>query len=114
MIEKEPNVWYELNAVFVKIVVPSLIGISIKLATQIKKEKMTFLRVILSFTTGIGCAYFIYPFIENTKYTPLIIGIVSISGEKIMEFLIYKWDIDYFLTSLMEVFRQMILKIFTK
>ena len=114
MIEKETGLWYELNAFFVKIAVPAMVGISIKLATQVKKEKMTFIRVVLSFITGIGCAYFVYPFLNDTKYMPLIIGVVSISGEKIMEFLIYKWNIDYFLTSLMEAIRQIIIKTFSK
>ena len=34
--------------------------------------------------------------------------------EKIMEFLIYRWNIDYFLSSLMEAVRQLIIKLFTK
>lgn len=106
--------WVEINAFFIKIIVPAIVGISIKLAVQVKKEKMTFLRVVLSFITGIGCAYFVYPFVEENKYTPLIIGVVSISGEKIMEFLIYKWNIDYFLTSLFEAIRQVIIKSFSK
>ncbi len=114
MIEKEPNFWYELNSFFVKIAIPAIVGISIKLATQIKKEKMTFIRVVISFTTGIGCAYFVYPFLNETKFMPLIIGVVSISGEKIMEFLIYKWNIDLFLTSLIEAIRQTIIKMIGK
>lgn len=111
MIEKEPTMWYEMNAFFVKIVIPAIVGISIKLATQVKRENMTFFRVILSFVTGIGCAYFVYPFLDDTKYMPLIIGIVSISGEKIMEFLIYKWNIDYFLNSLLNAFKEFLIKI---
>lgn len=114
MIEKEPNIWVELNTFLIKILIPAVVGISIKLATQIKKEKMTFFRVILSFITGIGCAYFVYPFLGDTKYMPLIIGIVSISGEKIMEFVIYKWNIDFFLTSLFEAIRQTIIKMLGK
>ncbi len=106
--------WVEVNTFFVKIVVPAIVGISIKLAVQVKREQVTFLRVVLSFITGIGCAYFVYPFLTENDYMPLIIGIVSISGEKIMEFLIYKWNIDYFLTSLAEAFRQMVIKLFTK
>lgn len=104
------DLWYECNAFFIKIVVPAVVGISIKLATQIKREEITFIRVVLSFITGIGCAYFIYPFLDESKYMPLIIGVVSISGEKIMEFLIYKWNIDFFLTSLMNAFKEFLIK----
>ena len=60
---------------------------------------MNFSRIIISFIVGIGCAYFIFPFVEG-KWTPLIVGVVAMSGEKIAEFIIYKWDVDNFLKNL--------------
>lgn len=103
----------EINAFFVKIILPAMVGISIKLAVQVKREKMTFFRVVLSFITGIGCVYFAYPFvetIENKRIIPALLGIVAMSGEKITEFIIYKWNIDYFLTSLINAFRDFLIK----
>lgn len=107
----------EFNAFLIKIAIPSIIGISIKIATQLKTETVTFTRVIISYVVGIGCAYFAFPFIntiEDKRMMSTIIGVVAISGEKIMEFLIYRWNIDYFLSSLMEAVRQLIIKLFTK
>ena len=99
MIEKDVTIIEELSTFFFKIFIPAFIAISIKIATQIKKEKMNFSRVLISFIVGIGCAYFIFPFVEG-KWTPLIVGVVAMSGEKIAEFIIYKWDIDTVLRTL--------------
>src|SRR5688572_19596544 len=115
MIEKEPSVWDECYNFVIKIFIPAFIAISIKVATQVKNEKMSLFRVFLSFITGIGCAYFCYPFVKTnieSNYLPLIVGVVSISGEKIAEYIIYKFNIDLFLTSIVEAARQAILKIF--
>jgi hypothetical protein len=93
MFEKDPTILEELSTFFFKIFIPAFIAISIKIATQIKKEKMNFGRIVISFIVGIGCAYFVFPFVEG-KWTPLIVGVVAMSGEKISEFIIYKWDVD--------------------
>ena len=99
MLDKEPTILEELSTFFFKIFIPAFVAISIKIATQIKKEKMNFGRIVISFIVGIGCAYFIFPFVEG-KWTPLIVGVVAMSGEKIAEFIIYKWDIDTVLKTL--------------
>lgn len=115
MIEKEPNLIEELYNFFFKICIPASIAISIKLATQVKKEKMTFTKVVLSFVVGIGCAYFVYPFVENqteSKYIPLLVGVVSISGEKIAEYIIYKWNVDNFLSVIFDSVLNAIVQIF--
>ena len=107
----------QLISLFIKIGIPALIGISIKLAIESKNKKMTFFRVLLSFITGIGCAYLLYPLIEkntDSEFIPLIIAIASISGEKIAEFVINKWNIDYFLGSIFETIRLGIIKFLTK
>lgn len=99
MTQKDPTILKELTEFFFKIFIPAFIAISIKIATQIKREKMNFTRVMISFVVGIGCAYFVYPFVGG-RWTPLIIGVVAMSGEKIAEFIIYKWDVDMVLKTL--------------
>ena len=100
MLEKDPTILEELSTFFFKIFIPAFIAISVKVATQIKQEKMNFSRILISFVAGIGCAYFVFPFVEG-KWTPLIIGVVAMSGEKIAEFIIYKWDVDKVLRNLL-------------
>ena len=100
MLEKDPTILEELSTFFFKIFIPAFIAISVKVATQIKQEKMNFSRVLISFVAGIGCAYFVFPFVEG-KWTPLIVGVVAMSGEKIAEFIIYKWDVDKVIKNLL-------------
>ena len=100
MFEKDPTILEELSTFFFKIFIPAFIAISVKVATQIKQEKMNFSRILISFVAGIGCAYFVFPFVEG-KWTPLIVGVVAMSGEKIAEFIIYKWDVDKVLRNLL-------------
>tara|TARA_R110000851_G_scaffold331394_1_gene505478 strand:- start:244 stop:567 length:324 start_codon:yes stop_codon:yes gene_type:complete len=99
MFDKYPNAIEELSTFFFKIFIPAFIAISVKVATQIKQEKMNFSRILISFIVGIGCAFFVFPFVEG-RWTPLIVGVVAMSGEKIAEFIIYKWDIDKVLRAL--------------
>lgn len=106
MIQKEPNLIQELTTFFFKIFIPAFIAISIKIATQIKKEKMNLTRVIISFVVGIGCAYFVYPFVQDKideNFIPLLVGVVAMSGEKISEYIIYKWDIDKLLGAFIDL-----------
>ena len=100
MLEKDPTILEELSTFFFKIFIPAFIAISVKVATQIKQEKMNFSRILISFVAGIGCAYFVFPFVEG-KWTPLIVGVVAMSGEKIAEFIIYKWDVDKVIKNLL-------------
>mgnify|MGYP003675297116 FL=1 len=100
MLEKDPTILEELSTFFFKIFIPAFIAISVKVATQVKQEKMSFSRILISFVAGMGCAYFVFPFVEG-KWTPLIVGVVAMSGEKIAEFIIYKWDVDKVIRNLL-------------
>jgi hypothetical protein len=111
------NISEDIINFFYKIFIPSFVAISIKVATQVKKEKMTMTRVVLSFVIGIGCAYFVFPFVNKhieNAYLPLIVGVVSISGEKIAEYVIYKFNVDFFLQALVDAVREMIVKLISK
>lgn len=117
MPDRFKNIPEELINFFFKIFIPSVVAISIKVATQIRKEKMTVIRVILSFIIGIGCAYFVFPFVDThveNRYLPLMVGVVSISGEKIAEYFIYKLNVDMFLTAIVDAIREFVIKIITK
>ena len=100
MLEKDPTIIEQLSIFFYKVVVPTFVAISMKLATQANKEKITITKVCIGFTVGIGCAYFVSPF-ANGKWASIIIGVVAISGEKITEFIIYKWDVDTVIRNLL-------------
>lgn len=92
-------------AFFFKILLPPLVGISIKVAIKMEKEKMTTVRIILAYIVGVGVAWLCSPVIIDATpqtYAPMILATVAITGDKIAEYLIYKLNIDGILTALFE------------
>jgi len=98
--QKDPNVIDQAYEFLFKIMIPAVVGIAAKVAIQMKNEKLSIGRVIISFIAGIACAYFTFPFIDhfsNKEYLPALVGLSAISGEKITEWVVYKFKIDVFL-----------------
>lgn len=115
MIEKLSQ-FEEQVAFFFKVILPSILGVSIKIAVQVKREQMTWFRMLLAYICGVGLAWLCAPVIVDAvskNYVPLVIAIVAISADKVFEYIIYKFDVDGLLTSLFEVFRQGIINFFT-
>jgi hypothetical protein len=88
----------------VKIILPSLVAVSIKLAVQSKKG-ITWFTVVTSFVTGVGCAYLFAPAVLS--YTPmawqtLAVAVIAISGEKIGLWLVYRFNVETVMTGLFE------------
>ena len=85
--------WKEAKAFVIKLLLPALMGLSIKLAILSRKENITIKQVIISFVCGIGSAYLFSPWIIDEladHWQPLAIAIVTISGEKIGSYALYK------------------------
>jgi hypothetical protein len=100
-------------SLILKILVPSLIAISVKLAIQIKNGSTSALNACLSIIIGVGCAYLsgeliISRFSESVA--PIVIGVVTITGEKIAFWLMYKFNVDGFMDVFYESFRNWIAK----
>lgn len=96
--------WKEIKALFIKILLPALMGLSVKLAILSRKENITVKQVIISFVCGIGSAYLFAPLIMDDikeHWQPLAIAIVTISGEKIGSYALFKINaerlIEFFL-----------------
>jgi len=90
---------------FFKILLPPLVGISIKVAIKMEKEKMTVLRIVLAYIVGVGVAWLCSPVIIDVAtptYAPMLLATVAITGDKIAEYFIYKFNVDGFLTVLIE------------
>lgn len=116
MIEKLNQIEEQI-AFFFKIILPSILGVSIKIATQVKREQITWFRMFLAYVCGVGLAWLCAPVIIDAvpkNYVPLVIAIVAITADKVFEFVIYKFDVDGFLTSIIEIVRQSIVSLFDK
>lgn len=104
----------DLYQFVVKIVIPATVGVSLKVAIQMRKEKISFINVVLSFVVGIASAYLFSSIIDNNvpkDYQSIAIAIVAISGEKIGEWLVYRMNIDGFLQAILDAFKDTIIKL---
>ncbi len=94
-----------MKAFGMKILLPSIVALSIKIAIQSKNKAVTIAQIIISFVTGVGSAYlFSGVILENVTeaYIPLWIASVTISGEKIGVWLVYKFNVDAVLSDVIE------------
>jgi hypothetical protein len=75
----------------------AMAAIAISVAVQVKNKTATFLGVFLSVVIGISCAWITGGFINahfSTSSAPIIIGVVTIAGEKTGYWLVYKFNFD--------------------
>ncbi len=75
----------------------SLAALAISISIQIKNKTASWLNSILSIVIGISCAWITGTFINkhfSTSTAPIMIGVVTIAGEKIAYWLIYKFQFD--------------------
>jgi hypothetical protein len=89
----------------VKIGIPALVTVSMKLAIDFKRGTVTKFNVVASFVTGVGSAYLFSELIIDVvskPYVPLAIAAVTISGEKIGYWLVYKFNIETFFVSFLD------------
>lgn len=84
-----------------------MLAISVKLAVQSKRQKITIGIVVTSFLAGIGSAWIFADYVVmnySHQYQPMIIAVIAISGEKIVEYILYKINFQVLLDSLIKIF----------
>lgn len=92
---------------FVKILIPAFFGVGIKIAIEMKKDKtkVSLFNVCLSMFVGVGGAYVFSGLVQSTfgiDYQPIVIAFLAIITDKIAEYIIYKWNIDLFLSAVFD------------
>jgi hypothetical protein len=97
----------EIKSWIVKPLIWAMMAISVKLAVQSKRERITLGIVITSFLAGIGSAWIFADYVilnYSHQYQPMIIAVIAISGEKIVEYILYKVNFQALLDALMKIF----------
>ena len=97
----------EAKELILKILVPAWIGVTIKLATMIGREKLTWVKVAASYTTGLGSAYLCGSYVLeafSTNTASLVIATIAIGSEKITEYLMYKLDLKEVIDPIIQAF----------
>lgn len=105
----------EIYIFITKIIFPAFLAVGVKLAIEMKKNKtkISFFNIGLSMLIGVGGAYISSGLVQkncDTEYIPVVIALIAITSEKIGEFLIYKMNVDLFLTALLDTFFDSIIK----
>lgn len=109
----------EFYQFLLKLIVPAFIGVGLRLAVQMRKsnKKISLINIILSLFIGISGAYLASPLINTScdeKYIPLAIALIAMTSEKIGEYVIYKLNVDLFLTAIVDGFFDYIINLRNK
>lgn len=99
----------ETRAFILKIIVPALVALSIKIAIMNQQKKVSIFQVVTSFVTGIGSAYLFADLVMDSfdlHYVPLIIAVITISGEKIGYYAIYKLNVESLIESFINRYKK--------
>lgn len=106
----------EIYIFITKIIFPAFLAVGVKLAIEMKKNKtkISFFNIALSMLIGVGGAYISSGLVQKNcdpEFIPVVIALIAITSEKIGEFLIYKMNVDLFLTAILDTFFDSILKL---
>jgi len=100
-----------------KIIFPAFLAVGIKIAIEMKKNKsrVSFFNIFLSMLIGVGGAWLSSDIVLrncDSQNVPIVIALIAITSEKIGEFIIYKLNVDMFLTAIVDGFFEYISNIF--
>jgi len=116
MPEKNLPIIDETLALFVKVLIPALVGVSVKIAVEMGTKQMTIKRAVISIISGVGLAWLssglVNRFIDS-DIQPLVIATVAITSEKIVEYALYKLNVDVLLGSLVDAGRTFLINFLT-
>lgn len=103
----EKIVQQEFSELFIRILFPAFLTVAVGVAVDMKNNssKVSLLSASLSLFIGVAVPYLLSGYIaeiwEGGKFT-VAICITSLLSEKLVKFLMYKFDIDTFLTALLD------------
>lgn len=91
-----------------EILFTAFLAVGVKIAIEMKrtKSKISILNIVLSMIIGVGTAYLTSELVIkhfSNEWLAIVIAVVAILSEKIGEFLIYKFNVDVFLSAIIDV-----------
>lgn len=82
------------------------VGVKIAIEMKMTKSKISILNILLSMIIGVGTAYIssglVIKYFSN-EWLAIVIAVIAILSEKIGAFLIYKFNVDIFLSEIIDV-----------
>lgn len=99
------EVWEYIKNPVVKILIPAMVGASIKIAVESRKKTMSAFNIVTSVIVAVGVAWLmsglVFKAFDDVYHAP-IIALVAISGEKFANWIIFKFNIDKFFKQFIE------------
>ena len=91
-----------------EILFTAFLAVGVKIAIEMKrtKSKISILNIVLSMIIGVGTAYLSSDLVLKhfrNEWLAIVIAVIAILSEKIGEFLIYKFNVDIFLSAIIDV-----------
>ena len=87
----------EVYIIFIKTIVPAIVGVSIAIAVKMKRKKVTWLSALTSYVIGIGFA-FVFGFYIHERFDDSIATIAianfALVGERIGYWMVFKLKFD--------------------
>ena len=86
----------------IKVIIPALAAVCIKIAVEMKFKRVSVLSAFLSLIIGILTAYLAGDVVlrATAHYSSIAIAVIAITSEKIAYWLIFKFNIDYILDAM--------------
>lgn len=66
-----------------------------------RKEKVTFLNIVTAWFFALGISVLAYPIVVDnfqTPYVGAVTGVIVLTGENLVSYIVYKFKVDEFLT----------------
>ena len=93
----------------IKFLIPALVGVSINLAINSRKKTMSVFNIITSAIVGIGVAWLlsgiVFHYFDEIWQAPMIAA-AAISGEKIANWVIFKFNLDRLIDVLIDWYKR--------
>lgn len=100
---------------FTRVLLPAIIAVGMKIAIEVKilKTKVTLFNIFLSMFVGLGMAYLSSDLVMNNfekEQVSLVFALIAITSEKIVAYLILKMNVDAFMSAILNMVFDTILK----
>jgi hypothetical protein len=77
------------------------VSVILKVIVMSRKEKITFLNIVTAWVFALGICVLAYPIILESiqpPYVGAVTGVVVLTGENLVSYIVYKFKLDEFLT----------------
>ena len=80
-------------------------AVTAKVLIEVKNKKASILGSLISLFVGLSVTYLVNPYVEITfpkKYYVITIGLVAILSDKIIQFIVFQFDIGIYLQAFLD------------